>query len=184
MKHKRFDYRQWHRVEPGTGQQLCRPWAGGWVSEFRAGQVNKPLVVLVCGQTRTILQDGYRWVQYAEAGQHHALTVHFDPAGVPQQLYVDIGAAVGLDPDGIAYIDDLYLDVVALCDVQPDGRWRVTATEIIDVNEVEEALSAGQITLEQHALAWAEARAVQAALEAQTFAPVDIVRQYLRAPAN
>lgn len=183
MKHKRFDYRQWHRVEPGTGQQLCRPWAGGWVSDFRAGQVNKPLVVPVCGQTRTILHSGFRWVQYAEAGQHHALTVHLDAADMPQQLYVDIGAAVGLDPDGVAYIDDLYLDVTALCDVQPDGSWRVTATEIIDVDELEEALNTGQITPEHCALAWAEARAVQAALEGQTFAPVDIVRAYLHTPA-
>ena len=58
-----------------------------------------------------------------------------------------------------------------------------TATEIIDVDELEEALNTGQITPEHCALAWAEARAVQAALEGQTFAPVDIVRAYLHTPA-
>lgn len=133
---------------------------------------------------RPILESGFRWVQYAEEGQQHALTVHLDPAGVPQQLYVDIGARVGRDPDGIAYIDDLYLDVTALCEVQPDGTWRVTATEIIDVDELEDALAMGLVTPEQYALAWAEARRGEAALQNGEFAAVDVVRDYLLTEYN
>lgn len=181
MKHKRFDYRTWHRVEPGTGQQTGGPYARGWVSDFTAGSVLKPLVVTVCGERRPILQDGFCWVQYLEPGTHNALTVHLDSAGVPQQLYVDIGQTTGLDADAIAYIDDLYLDVTAVCEVQPDGHWRVTRAEIIDIDELEEALKAGHVSSEQYALAWAEARAVEVALLEQRFEPVNVIRAYLQA---
>lgn len=180
MKHKRFDYRTWHRIEPGTGRQTGRLYARGWVSDFTAGKVLKPLVVTVCGETRPILQDGFCWVQYQEDGNHNALTVHLDSAGVPQQLYVDIGQTTGLDADGIAYIDDLYLDVTVVCEVQPDGEWHVTKVEIIDIDELEEALSAGKVTPEQYELAWAEARAVEAALLEQRFEPVNVIRAYLQ----
>ena len=88
----------------------------------------------------------------------------------------------GLDPDGIAFIEDLYLDVIALCDVQPDGRWHVTKTEIIDVDELEDALREGHVTPAQYDLAWTEARAVEAALRTQTFGPMDVVRGYLTDP--
>lgn len=182
MKHKRADYRDWHRVEPGTSEQTRLDLPGGWLVDYRAGQVNKPLHVPVCGQQRTILGSGYRWVHYAPRDRRHALTVHLDPAGVPQQLYVDIGLSTGLDPDGIAFIEDLYLDVIALCEVQPDGRWHITVTEIIDVDELEDALREGHVTPAQYDLAWTEARAVEAALRTQTFGPMDVVRGYLTDP--
>lgn len=182
MKHKRADYRNWHRVEPGTGEQTRLELPGGWLVDYRAGQVLKPLHVPVCGQQRTILDTGYRWVHYAPRDRQHALTVHLDPAGVPQQLYVDICAGSGVDADGWPYTDDLYLDVIALCEVQPGGRWHVTETEIIDIHELEDAVRGGEVTPAQADLAWAEARAVQAALLAQTFGPVEVVRGYLTDP--
>ncbi|MHA0033633.1 DUF402 domain-containing protein [Deinococcus sp. PESE-13] len=182
MKHKRFDYLHWHRIREGSGEQTVLSLPGGVLTDFQAAEVTKPLRVACCGQQRLILADGYRWVNFAPTDKHHALMVQLDERNVPQQLYVDIGLSTGLDPDGIAFIEDLYLDVIALCDVQPDGRWHVTKTEIIDVDELEDALREGQVTPAQHDLAWSEARAVEAALRAQTFGPVDVVRGYLTDP--
>ena len=180
IKHKRASYRGWHRVMDDEEQVIHVP--QGTLVDYRAVTVVKPLRVPVCGELRTILDSGFRWVHYAPRGAGHALTVHLDPAGVPQQLYVDIGIGAGLDPDGVPFLEDLYLDVTALCEVEPAGNWHVTATEIIDQNELEGALAAGHVTQAQYDLAWAEAHAVQAALLTQRFEPADVVRRYLSDP--
>lgn len=182
MKHKRFDFLHWHRIQQGTGEQTTLRFPAGTLTDFQADEVLKPLRVSCCGEERLILDRGYRWVNFAPNGKNHALMVQLDEKGVPQQLYVDICDGHGLDPDGIPFVNDLYLDVIALCEVQPDGHWRVTDTEIIDQHELEEALGQGKVTQAQYDLAWAEARAVEAALRAGTFEAAETVRQYLTDP--
>lgn len=180
MKRKRFDRRHWPRALSGDQTTLSLP--GGLIVDYRAGQVTAPKRVSVAGRALCILDSGYRWVHYAPSREKHALTVQLDAAGRVQQLYVDVSEAVGVDPDGLPWIDDLYLDVVGLVDVQSDGRWQVTTTEVIDQDELEAALRSGRVTPEQHALAWAEARRVLAALHAQSFGPLAVVRRYLQDP--
>jgi hypothetical protein len=58
--------------------------------------------------------------------------------------YIDMIAEQGIDEDGIPYFDDLYLDLV----VYPDGTIIVD-----DMDELEDALSTKDITLEQYNLA-------------------------------
>jgi len=58
--------------------------------------------------------------------------------------YIDMIAGQGKDIDGVAYIDDLYLDLV----VYPDG----TVLED-DMDELEEALRSGDISKELFELA-------------------------------
>ncbi|WP_161883690.1 DUF402 domain-containing protein [Deinococcus alpinitundrae] len=180
MKRKVFDRRIWSRAVSGEQTTLSLP--GGLLVDYRAGEVTTPKWVTVAGQARCILASGYRWVHYAPSGATHALTVQLDAAGRIQQLYVDVGEASGVGVDGLPWMDDLYLDVVGLVEVQQDGHWRVTDTEVIDQEELDEALRAGQVTPGQHAFAWAEIRHVLAALHAQTFAPLEVVRRYLQDP--
>lgn len=180
MKHKRVGRKNWHRVLADEEQVIHVP--QGVIVDYTAGEVIKPLVVAFKDQALRILDTGYRWVHFAPAGKNHALTVQLDAKGVPQQLYVDICDGHGLDPDGIPFVNDLYLDVIALCEVLPTGHWRVTATEIIDQHELEEALQQGKITQAQYELAWAEAKAVKTQLEAQAFDPLDLIRTYLSDP--
>lgn len=180
MKRKRFDYRNWHRATSGEQTTLQLP--GGLLVDYRAGEVTKPLRVPFRGRELLILETGYRWVHFSPTGQKHALTVQLDGAGVPQQLYVDIGEGTGVGEDGLPYIDDLYLDVIALCEVQPGGTWHVTETEIIDGDELEDALQRGAVSLQQAEGAWQAAREVEAALLGQAFAPLETVRRYLSDP--
>lgn len=180
MKHKRASRAGWHRVARGEETVLALP--HGRVVDYVAHEVGTPLVVPFRGRELRILDDGYRWVHYSPTGQNHALTVQLDPSGVPVQLYVDVGDGVGVDEDGVPYIDDLYLDVLAVCEVRPGGGWHVTETEITDVADLDAALQEGRVTPAQHALAWQEARAAEAALRAGTFAPLDVVRGYLSDP--
>lgn len=182
MKHKRYNFLGWHRLQEGTGEQTVLSLPGGVICDFQAAQVLKPLYVPCCSEMRMILDTGFRWVNFAPAGKNHALMVQLDAGGVPQQLYVDICDGHGTDPDGIPYVNDLYLDVIALCEVRPDGSWHVTETDIIDQDELDEALADGKITQAQYDLAWTEAKAVQAALQADAFAPTEVIRQYLTDP--
>lgn len=182
MKHKRFDFLHWHRIQQGTGEQTILNLPEGTLTDFQAESVLKPLRVSCCGEGRLILDTGYRWINFAPSNKNHALMVQINEKGVPQQLYVDICDGHGLDPDGIPYVNDLYLDVIALCEVLPNGQWQVTDTEIIDQHELEEALQEGKVTQAQYDFAWAEAREVEAALRAGSLAATETVRQYLTDP--
>ncbi|WP_264774631.1 DUF402 domain-containing protein [Deinococcus aetherius] len=121
--------------------------------DYSPGQGATPLDILLFGQTVRVLDSGYRWVDFIPASGHHALKVQMDARGTPVQLYVDIFRESGLDTAGVPWINDLYLDVVALCTVELDGTWRVHRAEIIDVDELEEALHRGLITAEEATLA-------------------------------
>ncbi len=173
MKRKTFDKRHWQRA-PLVEQRVVQLPAGTLV-DVVARRVTQPKWVTLGGAELCILDVNYRWVYFAPTGAKHALTVQLNAAGVPVQLYIDVGAASGVDPEGLPYMDDLYLDVVAR--TTPD--WQVQRSEIIDQDELEVALVSGDVTPAQYRLAWAEANAIQAALHAGTFAPLDVVRGYL-----
>ncbi len=174
MKHKRFDRRNWARAT-GNQERVWQTDAGIFV-DFRAGQVVRPLDVPFRGRTLRILDTGFRWLYFHPAGANHALTVQLDAQDRPVQLYVDICAGGGLDPDGQPFVRDLYLDVLAVCDLLLDGAWQVADTELIDADELEEAVQAGVMEAGQAAFAWAEARRVQVALAANSFGPAHVVQ--------
>lgn len=178
MKHKRFDRSNWHRALSGT--QIVRRLPGGVLADYRAGEVIRPLDVPLGGRTLRILDSGYRWVHLVPHGAHHAATVMLNAAGEPLQLYVDMTLEGGLDPDGIPFVTDLYLDVVAaLC---PD--WTVSELQLKDEDEWAEVRQRGELGPEEAALAWAEAQAVMAALHTGTFAPLHTLKEYTRAPQS
>ncbi len=81
--------------------------------------------------------------------------------------------------DGLPWHDDLYLDVIA----EPEpGGWGVSATNIIDAEELEEAVQAGLVTAELAEATWTQARAVAAELHAGSYAPLGVLRRYLEDP--
>ncbi|WP_420597403.1 DUF402 domain-containing protein [Deinococcus sp.] len=180
MKRKRFDRRNWQRVV-GGGDQTTLALPGGLIVDYRAVEVITPLEVPFAGRTLRILDSGYRWVSYVPFKARHALTVQLDALGHLQQLYVDVGETTGIDDDGLPWIDDLYLDVVGVATPSAES-WMVSETEVLDEDELDDALRLGRVTPPQYQIAWAEARAVLAALETQQFAPLDVVRRYLQDP--
>lgn len=153
---------------------------GGVIVDYRAGEVLRPLDVGFRGRTLRILDTGYRWLHFAPIAEHHALTVQLNPQLRPLQIYVDICDGHGVDANGVPFTHDLYLDVLAVCDVLPDGSWHVTETEIIDGHELEEALAGGKVTPEQFSRAWAEAKSVEAQLQENDFPPLRVMQAYLR----
>lgn len=173
MKRKRFDLRNWRRINRCS--HIIYPQSRGIIVDFVGHEVSDPLEVVCCGQTFSVMQNGYRWIRYEPQGKFHALTVMLNKQDKLQQIYVDITGGGGIDPDGIPWTDDLYLDVIALA----DADWQVTASEIIDQDDLDEALAAGLITSAQYDHAWTEARAVQAALDQQTFTSLKVLKEFM-----
>lgn len=186
MKRKVFDLREWSRVARHTQTVTHIP--GYVIVDFTAHEVARPLDVPFGERTVRILGDGFRWVRVHPTGTGEgpgrenavgdALTVMLNAAGQPEQLYVDIHAGEGVGEDGLPWTEDVYLDVIA--DWQPS--WRVTETHIIDADELEEAVRAGQVSPTLAGAAWAHARLVEEGLRAGTYAPLGVLRGYLEDP--
>ncbi|CAM3618140.1 DUF402 domain-containing protein [Deinococcus frigens] len=185
MKRKTFDLRPWARVTQSTQTALAVP--GYVIVDFSAQTVIRPLEVTRPGSAvcHLILDNGYRWIRCHPTGagagvMGAALTVQINAAGQPVQFYVDIHGGEGVQDDGLPWHDDLYLDVVG--DPDDAERWIVTATEIIDAEDLEAAVEAGLVTLELAAQTWDHARQIETELRAGTYAPVDVLRRYVEDP--
>lgn len=87
------------------------------------------------------------------------------------QHYIDIVLEHGVTEAGIPWFDDLYLDVVHL----PTGE-----LEIIDGDDLDEALANNRISPEQHALAWDVANKLKGQIEAGAFPLLDLCMQHYR----
>ena len=77
------------------------------------------------------------------------------------------------------WLIDLYLDVRAT--LEPD--WTPGMPEIIDADELDAALNSGDITPEQHALAWVTARDMAAQLARNSHPLLQAVRAFV-SPAS
>ncbi|GGS14256.1 hypothetical protein GCM10008961_01870 [Deinococcus knuensis] len=131
----------------------------GWLMDVTFTHVPQPHTVTVHGVTVPTLAVGARWLTLVPTRGHAALLVILNRE-TPVFAYADVCAATGLGEDGVPWLDDLYLDVRALL----NADWTPGLPEIIDVDELDDALHGGEITLEQHALAWVTAREVAAQL--------------------
>ncbi|WP_424951831.1 DUF402 domain-containing protein [Deinococcus sp.] len=179
MKRKTFDLSGWARAESHT--QTVSQMGGHIIVDFRAGRVSRPYDVHAFGETQRVLDSGYRWLRIhphgaGEGVMGHALTVQLDGVGAPVQLYIDIHGGEGVTKSGFPWHDDLYLDVLGRIDPE---SWVVAGTELIDQDELQEALDAGRVSTEQFRASHAEAERVRAALMAGTFGPVLVARVYL-----
>lgn len=168
MKRWSTDRRRWLRV-PRQHVEIKRVGSTTLVY-LKALVVKEPLSVTCCGQRVKIMDTGYKWLFICQAGARHITTAHCDAEGEPVHWYIDVIASWGIDSSGFPYFDDLYLDVVAL----PNGQ-----VEVVDQDELETALAFGVINRAQVDLAWAEAKAVAAAIRSRTFGPVQLTRHYL-----
>ena len=101
------------------------------------------------GEPVVIYQDDYHWLQIAMEKRHWWLTVMVDAQGNITQYYFDITLENHLLGSRDSWFWDIYLDVVLM----PDGRM-----DLLDADELDEALQNGDITAEQHRLAhqWAK----------------------------
>lgn len=119
----------------------------GYVSLLKINKVTEPLSFSYEGNNICTVDDGYTWLQQFPLNKRHSVTTMFDSNDDIVQWYIDICVENGIE-NNIAYMDDLFLDIVLL----PSG-------EIIqkDVDELEEAFLKGIIDLPLYEAAWKEA---------------------------
>lgn len=184
MKRKVFDLSGWTRLERHTAT-LHRE--GGYiVYDLHAPAVSRPLTVMFQGKPVCILDSGYRWVRFhphgaGEGVSGHALTLQLDASGHPAQFYVDIHSGEGVTPGGHPWHDDLYLDVAGALAPDHSGPWQLAAVQLIDEDELQDALDAGLVTLQQARAAYAEAAQVQAGLRDGSLAVLHFAQAWLAA---
>lgn len=92
----------------------------------------------------TVCDAGIRWLQFLPQDGHWVMTAMFDSDDRIRVYYIDIIASSGLDEDGVAWFDDMYLDLV----VYPNGN-----VLIDDRDELLAAYRNEEITREQFELA-------------------------------
>lgn len=179
MKRKGTSFLDFFGRQGVKGVQRVCTYAEGWIVDFKPQDIPNPVWEAVCGRQVPSLVEGMRWVYWIPMQGNHTLLVFLTDNNQPVWFYSDVIAGSGIDAEGLPWTDDLYLDVVAIAAENSESLWYVTDTEIIDKDELEEALQTGKVTPEQYAMAWAEARQLEKDLRQNTFPPLDIIRAYV-----
>lgn len=151
MKRKELGRYDWRNVLERRDTHCC------WQKKAQQGEAALIHIIKAAktgigqfrGEPVVIYQDNYHWLQLCMAGCHWWLTAMVDETGAITQYYFDITLENHLLGSRDSWFRDIYLDVVMM----PDGR-----IDLLDADELDEALASGDITEEQHELAhqWAE----------------------------
>lgn len=134
----------WRRITKRRYTSCAEPdifGTAGCVSLIMIDEVIEPLTVHYSGRKVIIADAGYSWFQAAIPEAHWWLTAMFDADDRFIQIYFDITNGNRFDPPENPTFEDMYLDIV----VSADGT-----VEIVDQEELDEALQSGAITAAQH----------------------------------
>lgn len=161
---------RWPRVLESTYQARPMTVLGRtcMVSLLTIRKVVKPLTVQTGGQTTTIVAPGYTWLQVAQQDAPVWLTVMYDASGQLVQLYFDLTDGNQFDGTDNPRFQDMMLDVV----MTPDG-----ACSVLDEDELDEALHAGDITAAEYECTRANCAALVAWLAPNGQALMDACQQ-------
>ena len=132
----------------------------GYAALLCLDSVRLPLWVRAQGKPVCIVDTGYSWLQYFPVEEHYAVSTVFGTENQPIYWYIDICLRTGIGDDNIPWMDDLYLDIAVL----PTGE-----VELLDADELEEALTTGAINAEEYQLAWREANQLLAQIAQKKF---------------
>ena len=146
MKRKRLTYDTWTEITRKT-IRACRfsgPFFTGIAARLDILEVDRPQFWTLLGARRVICDRGYHWLMLLSEKDHYCITAMIDRKDECLVWYIDMIDTQGVDPDGIPYFDDLYLDLV----VHQNGSISVS-----DMNELVGAYEAGEISEEQYRLA-------------------------------
>lgn len=95
-------------------------------------------------RTITVCDAGMKWLQIIPDHENYMITAMISPENAINLWYIDVLAGYGFDTDGVAYYDDLYLDVI----VRPNGEIKID-----DMDELTQAFAGRIISKELFDLA-------------------------------
>lgn len=170
MKRKRSDRIDWKRVTkrryalmPIEYETFC-----GHASLLCMDEVREPLWVPYAGQSICVADQGHHWLQIFPRGAQHVATAMYNQHGEVVQWYIDVCKRSFMDEEGTMWYEDLYLDII----FTPGNK-----IELIDVDELDEALWLGRISDDEYNLAWNEASKLLTVIEEGNFAPLLLAEQ-------
>ena len=151
MKRTRVSYEKWTCIQERTikGRWFERPEFQGYLGLIRMKRVTGPQIWHFDGREVTVCRDGYQWLVILPREGGYCITAMMDEQADVALWYIDMIADQGVDPDGVPFFHDLYLDLV----VYKDGSLKVD-----DMDDLQQALSSGDIdqTLFDRAIETAE----------------------------
>lgn len=161
MYRKYFDRSDWERFDKGRFVEttIKDQTFKGYLSLFCLDQVNKTMDVTVNNKTVRVIDDGFKWLQFAPDNEHYVATAILNAEEKLVKWYIDIVKTVGRE-NGQKYYDDLYLDVTYK---------KHEELHLHDEDDLHEALYEGRITQEDYELAYETSRKLMNDLNVITF---------------
>lgn len=171
MKIKYADRPDWKRIKQKTYKCtfIDEPDFRGHVAYLSLDKVKEPLWVTHDHNRVCIVDNGFVWVQLFPLEGNYVLTATFNHEGILIYFYFDIVRSVGLTDSGVPFLEDLFIDVVAL----PNGEFYLK-----DEDELEDAYRNKEITREEFVLATDEANRIVQTIKQGKNAPMNAIRRY------
>lgn len=146
MKRSRLSYDEWKCIISKNlqGERVITPFFEGYIGLIDIKEVSELQIWKFNGENITVCDKGLKWLSILPQNDWYCITAMMDGNNNILLWYIDMIAAQGTDADDVPYFYDLYLDLV----VYPDGTIIVD-----DQDELEEALTSGDITQAQFDLA-------------------------------
>ena len=146
MKRSRLSYDEWKCIlsKDMRGKRVNSELLKGYIGLIDIRAVSEVQVWKFHGEDIVVCDRGRKWLSILPQDDWYCITAMMDEKGEVLLWYIDMIAEQGIDADGIPYFYDLYLDLV----VYPDGT-----VVVDDMDELEDALSDGDITQAQFDLA-------------------------------
>ncbi len=143
LKHKDMRRTDWRRILEREYRYGKCSYQGmqGIASILLLQKVAEPLTIHYEHGDVTIVNEGDTWLQIAFQDAYYWVTAMFDRNNNLLQIYFDITNGNSLENKDNPTFEDLYLDIV----MEADGTLHV-----LDRDELDEALEAGEISAEQH----------------------------------
>ena len=162
MKQKPADRRNWQRITRSRFAQIFLDVSEfrGYVTLYCIDDLREPLWKTCCGRLICLADKGYRWMQHFPLGARYAITTVFDAQDNIVEWYIDICNRTYQDEQGLIWYEDLYLDL----DVSFIGE-----VELLDADELDDALRANQVSSVEYEVAWREASSLMTAIEQDMF---------------
>lgn len=167
MKRSRISYDGWkcilkrsQKIKKVDNELLC-----GHVGLMDMLEVTEPQTWQFKGREIVVCDTGYQWLTILPQNDFYCITAMINREKEIVVWYIDMICSQGIDPDGVPWYDDLYLDLV----VAPNGEIVVD-----DMDELEEALREKDISEEQFQLALETGRKLQEGM----LANIDSFKEY------
>lgn len=158
MKRKLVDTSDWKRILEKRYKQtfIENENYKGYISILYIDKVKEPFIVTLDNKKYCLADEGYIWVKYVPEESNYAVLGIYDKDENLIEWYFDVIKGTGITDEGKLYFDDLYLDIV----VYPTGE-----IQLLDEDELEEALNDGIITKEEYDLAYKETKRLMKEIE-------------------